>query len=761
MKNVQKPEKIHLGKLIEEIKKGRFIIPDFQREFDWEPWDIRELIKSIFMDYYIGTLLLWEGNEESYKKLSCNDIFGFQGKSDPEYIVLDGQQRLTAMHYAFFQPDVPYRKRKNPILYLIDLDELMKENYDDAFYYYNKTNYYGKLIVDKNLQYEDNIFPLGIMQEGSWGIDDWLKGYKDFWEEELERFMQEEYGNENDEEETDAAYVKRVKKYIVFAYELKEMFKDLLNNYQISYIELDKKIEVGKVCDIFTHINSRGVKLDTFDLLNAITRPKDIFLKKMYREASNVLDDNNYPGFEIKSYILMVMSLVKQNYCSPKYLYYLVPGEVKKIKGDNGKVIETVLIEDAETFVYSWENAVEAIRKGLQALKNPRDFGAISSKFLPYPSIIPALSAVKAYVADEDLKNKVDIHSKIRKWYWASIFLNRYSSSVESTSTRDYMALKRWFNDEDEELECVADFYREYKHIDLHKEVRNASAIYKAIFNLFILNEARDWETFDLPEYDSLDDHHIVPKSWGKDNELGQEINTILNKTPLSPDTNRRVIHDDLPNLYLKKLFDNNDKEKVYSVLKSHLISRKAVDILLRIPFTVDDYNAFIDERRQTIIQAIENILIKEKIDLPENLKVIDKELEKIEISIRNLIIQKLQISSVDEIKAKLPQHVVDKIKNRIDRDRRRNPVIVEEGIERTDFWMQFSDLQELQQIITNKNCWPEFTEIFISKEKVTNEFNDLANLRNGIRHSREIDRITQMKGEASLLWFKLQLNMK
>ncbi|MCH1558286.1 MAG: DUF262 domain-containing protein [Flavobacteriaceae bacterium] len=71
MKNVQKPEKIHLGKLIEEIKKGRFVIPDFQREFDWEPWDVRDLIKSIFMDYYIGTLLLWEGNSENYQKLAC------------------------------------------------------------------------------------------------------------------------------------------------------------------------------------------------------------------------------------------------------------------------------------------------------------------------------------------------------------------------------------------------------------------------------------------------------------------------------------------------------------------------------------------------------------------------------------------------------------------------------------------------------------------------------------------------------------------
>ena len=67
MKNVQKPEKIHLGKLIEEIKKGRFVIPDFQREFDWEPWDVRDLIKSIFMDYYVGPFLLWEGNKKNYE----------------------------------------------------------------------------------------------------------------------------------------------------------------------------------------------------------------------------------------------------------------------------------------------------------------------------------------------------------------------------------------------------------------------------------------------------------------------------------------------------------------------------------------------------------------------------------------------------------------------------------------------------------------------------------------------------------------------
>ena len=63
MKNAQKPEKYAFGSLIDKMKEGRFVIPDFQREFEWRPWDVRDLIKSIFLDYYIGTLLLWKGLE--------------------------------------------------------------------------------------------------------------------------------------------------------------------------------------------------------------------------------------------------------------------------------------------------------------------------------------------------------------------------------------------------------------------------------------------------------------------------------------------------------------------------------------------------------------------------------------------------------------------------------------------------------------------------------------------------------------------------
>ncbi|WP_236979601.1 DUF262 domain-containing protein [Membranihabitans maritimus] len=750
MKNSQKPDKINLGRLIEKIKKGNYQVPDFQREFAWQPWDIRELIKSIFMDYYIGTLLLWEGREENFNTLSCDPIFAFEGeRQDPEYIVLDGQQRLTAMHYAFFQPEEQFRNRKNRYLYFVRLRELLDENYDEAFFYYQETKKYREILDEKELQFADHLMPLGILKGGTWELQQWILDYKAYWAEKAI-----ESNRENPERAV------RFQEYSDSANELKDIFLELLNDYQISYIALDEKLGIAKVCDIFTHINSRGVKLDTFDLLNAITRPKDIYLKEMYRQASVELDDLNYPGFEMKQYILMVMSIFEQSYCSPKYLYYLVPGEEKTIKTADGSRKNVVLIEDKEEFIERWDEAVSAILNGLKRLKNPRDFGAIASKFLPYPSIIPALSAIYHHVKSAELSNKVDIHSKVKKWYWASIFQNRYSSSVESSTTKDYLDLQKWFQDEDTIPESLLDFYRDYKQLDLHREVKNASAIYKAIFNLYIINGAKDWETFDFPEYDSIDDHHIVPKSWGKEQDLGNRINTILNRAPLTPETNRHIINNRLPNDYLRDLFDNNDEDKVYKLLDTHLISKKAVDILLREPFTVDDYDSFLDARRERIIEEITSKIIQEEVQLPEQYISLNNRIEKIELRIRDLIIEKLGVKDFAKLKEVIPSHLIPKIKGRVEREFRKNPSLKEVSQESVKFWMEFTDLQELNDIITNKSNWPQFELFFSTKPKLAGEFNDVAQLRNSIRHSRSIDQITKMKGEAAILWFEEQLKV-
>ena len=48
MKNAQKPDHVSLNTLLNRLQEGRYVVPDFQREFEWEPWDIRDLVKSIF-----------------------------------------------------------------------------------------------------------------------------------------------------------------------------------------------------------------------------------------------------------------------------------------------------------------------------------------------------------------------------------------------------------------------------------------------------------------------------------------------------------------------------------------------------------------------------------------------------------------------------------------------------------------------------------------------------------------------------------------
>ena len=103
MKNVEKADRVHLGSLIDSLKKGHYVIPDFQRDFEWEPWDVRELIRSIFMDYYIGTLLLWKGNDANYKMLSCEPIYGFKDDLDAQHIVFK-KTINTIDKLVFFMP---------------------------------------------------------------------------------------------------------------------------------------------------------------------------------------------------------------------------------------------------------------------------------------------------------------------------------------------------------------------------------------------------------------------------------------------------------------------------------------------------------------------------------------------------------------------------------------------------------------------------------------------------------------------------------
>jgi hypothetical protein len=740
MKDAQKPNHVSLNSLIGRMREGRFVIPDFQREFEWKPWDIRDLMRSIFADYYIGSLLLWKAKDQNVKLLACESLYGFSGPASPEYIVLDGQQRLTAMHYAFNAPDIPLPKRAKRAVYVIYIDKFMAGETDDAFNYEWLSKKNKSILSDSDQQFERHVFPLSVIGKGGFDLFRWVEEYKKYWIAKTEE-------SDNDEKRTLAST------HVANAEKFGEEMRETIEEYQISYIELDQEIGVEKVCDIFTQINSKGIQLDVFDLLNALMKPKDIQLKHMYREARDSLSFVDTPKMNV--YILQVMSILKQNYCSPKYLYFLQPGIEKPVRLPDGTRRNEILIESADEFISMWNQSVVALKRVIDLLRHPQEYGAVGQAYIPYASIVPAFAAINHLVSLQPTKKQLSARRKVRLWYWASVLLSRYSSSVESTAARDYVAMREWMTDEDAKPDIIDELSLSFRSIDLVGEVKRGSSIYSAIFNLFVIAGARDWMTGEITTQGDLDDHHIVPAWWGRENGLNPSINSILNRSPLTSDTNRKVIHEKLPNEYLPALISENGEAAVAAILESHFISQTALKILIRNPFTPSDYEDFIAERHRTLLDGIENLLIKERLDLPANLQILDADIESIELALRRVITETLE----DNLE-KLPPHLLTNAQDRIQKALRKNAALNAEQFETAKGVLEYFDLREIQDTIMSKTLWTQFSPRFKNKDSLGHKFSQLAELRNCIRHSRTVDAITLKEGEASVLWFKKVVNI-
>ena len=594
MLNTQKADTYALGQLLDELQRGAFVIPDFQREFAWNAADVRDLVQSIFLDYYIGNLLLWKATPEHVDSLACEGVSGFRGSLNPKHIVLDGQQRLTALHYAFFQPDVEFPGRKNPYLFFFRVNRFAQDRDDpEAFFYYRKTAWYERFIDDREQQYDRHTMPLTVLADEDFDARDWMDAYQEYWEARAEQA---------DEDGLTGA------QHAEHAAELKKYLRLLLRDYNVSYISLTEEVELAKVCEIFTKINAKGVRLDTFDLLNAITKPKGLQLKRMHREARAELPAV-YGELNTKSYLLMIMSIIKQDYCSPKYLYYLVPGAQKTIGRRGIDQRQVVLVEDAPAFRELWAEAADTLARGIRLLSNARSYGAIRESFLPYPSILPAFSAIQRLLRfSTGIADPATARGKVAQWYWSAVFDERYSSSVETTTTGDYQRMRAWLGGgpRPEEILLVPERADE---IDFHKVSSPQSARFRGVFALIVVAGARDWATYGLPEDNDLDDHHILPKACAKELSCEDLADSVLNRVPIASKTNRHVIGARMPNVYLREMLAKGDEEWVYRTLASHLISREAVAVLLREDFGAADFREFLALRQNAVRAAVREVL--------------------------------------------------------------------------------------------------------------------------------------------------------
>ena len=124
----------------------------------------------------------------------------------------------------------------------------------------------------------------------------------------------------------------------------------------------------------------------------------------------------------------------------------------------------------------------------------------------------------------------------------------------------------------------------------------------------------------------------------------------------------------------------------------SHFISPAALAILLRAPFKPEDYEDFIAERQRTLIEAIENLLIKERLDLSPQLRELDQQVEEIELALRSRISDTLGGEA-----ARLPPHVAQKAEERILAAAKKNAVIDSDEYKMLARRLEYCDFRELQ----------------------------------------------------------------
>lgn len=92
-----------LDDLLRDIQQGKIRIPRFQRKFQWEREDIKQLFDSIYRGYPVGSLLFWE--KEADEELVQFGPFQTQApKMSRAWQVVDGQQRLTSLAGVLLYP---------------------------------------------------------------------------------------------------------------------------------------------------------------------------------------------------------------------------------------------------------------------------------------------------------------------------------------------------------------------------------------------------------------------------------------------------------------------------------------------------------------------------------------------------------------------------------------------------------------------------------------------------------------------------------
>ncbi len=577
------PDKKTLEDIFQDVEKGRCAIPDFQRYWTWNKKQIEELWESIFQGYYIGSLLTWPSSEQKLGKTRI--VGGSKLNANPD-LILDGQQRITAIHYAVKAPPISLPNTDKPYEFFLNINALLDPLRDSSEIIdsENSKKVETRNLHDVKVQYEKKIFPLTQFQNRNYS--DWLFGFYDYLK------SNEGYDDED------------AKKYYKI---LQEIFSNVWTTYEIPIVKLPESLLLDNVATVFERINSKGTPLGVFDLLNARFIIHDIELRKQWENIKDTHENirkwyDQFKNDKVPLYIVQALALSKSGFLRRKTILNL--DELYKVSGQF----------DSDDFFNDWAEISDYVEETISRITSTgvEGFGAINYDFIPYTVMVPLIASFLKEI--ENKPNRTSCINKIRFWYWNNILGDRYSGSTDSTAEFDFKIMKKWFDG------YTSDPFDVEERNNFNTQKSN-SALYKAIMCVIAKKGALDFIRGDPLQYSNLEDHHIFPRSKAKQFNAEKDIDSVLNKTLIFDKTNQFFSNKN-PSEYLTEIMkeQNIDKTELQQRLSTHLISPSAFECLMN-----DNFSDFIKEREKTIREEFKKLIYPEidetSFDIKELLK--------------------------------------------------------------------------------------------------------------------------------------------
>ena len=598
------PKEETLSDIIKWVINGELGVPEFQRKFAWTRQDIEELLASVLKGYYIGSFLFLKviPGQAPFASRPIQGTENFpkvKASFNPRILVLDGQQRITSLIYALYAPEadlITPKYTSKRYLFFLKLKELENGNADNAIFSYSEDDRRTKKYLNKEYQFKEKIITFTVLRsKDEW--NNWINEFKSYQRKKILEELKEK-GVSDVIEEIDrrlSVLDKQVEKWNEY---INNLFEYPASVVYLPEISANDKESLEQITLIFEKINTTGVRLSVFDLLNARLYLKGISLHNLWEESvqnyenlRELSSDNSDLARILVLRTIGLLRLLRANFNTKE-------SDISDIKN------RSLINLSSNEFENDWYVAVEYIDKAMKRIMSTSHdgFGAFTIRWIPYKAMIPVLAVFLYYIDKLEFTKRAFANEVLKKWYWASVFSERYSGSPENTSLED---LKELINSVKElkipELVNKAITY--IKELDMRKVYSSSSAIYKGVINLIVLNGAKDFLYGDSIAFHKLEDHHIFPQNYLKkklkleDKEL---INTILNRTLISKETNNHI-KDKAPSEYLKEIEKSGNLQLI---LEPHFIPQECIEHMKN-----NNYNEFLKCREKAIKDKILQLL--------------------------------------------------------------------------------------------------------------------------------------------------------